>query len=292
MPESEKPRRRYNTPAVSASVELPKETIFQEIVRDPETGPATIVGLGAAASKLFAVVEHGDFLMSLNEEHFKEFITIWTGSGWWIAIVGAIAWATISIIRHHSQPVTRQNIGPSWSLLNSCAFVAFIFGCMWAAVSSGGVPQVIASHSTGPCVATINTEKILAFREHYKFALVCYMSSPVQDPISDKNIFVSNLFTIAPGGETVAATPGPSAEPPPNPIAPIPVSTSTTPGAPPTSAPPQSQTPGPNFQIQIQNITTNFVVVLVPEKTTRDKITSLSDVLALNGKIIDARYYK
>ena len=35
----------------------------------------------------------------------------------------------------------------------------------------------------------------------------------------------------------------------------------------------------------------NFFIIIVPRETKWEKITTLSDVLALHGKILDERYY-
>jgi hypothetical protein len=115
-----------------------------------------------------------------------------------------------------------------------------------------------APNTTTGCSAQIDGSRIVSFKNDYRVALVCSVTDPQKDPLSDERILMSNLFEIIPGIIPIGSVRSPSG----------------------------------NFTIQAPTLTISFFAVLVPRDAAWEKISTLGQLLKENGKILDPRYYK
>ena len=176
--------------------------------------------------------------------------------GWIVlATVGAV-WCFIAF---HE----KRTDASKWPLVLSCSIVAFLFGALVAVKSSGGVPNVIGAWSPGPnnCTVSIDTSKLVSFRDKYKVIAVCGIGDPTIEKLDDDRITVSNAFEIIPGAI-------------------------------------QIQTPYSERmkQFGVAHGTNPFDVwfeaVIIPNDVQPGRIGRLRDVLGMNGKIIRPQYYR
>jgi hypothetical protein len=230
-------------------------------LRDPDAWGSGILLFGAPALKALSYLEHLDFLLSIKEEKFKLMFDAWESFGWWIAAAIGLIWA----INRWSKRDAPHEKGPTWGLLASISLMTFIVGALFAARSSGGIPKVIvaqaivgtAPNSWSGCSAQIDGSLIASFKKGYHVALICVVTDPQRDPLTDEKIFVSNLFEIIPGVISLSGVRSPSG----------------------------------NFTVTVTPLTVNFFAVLVPREAAWDKITTMSQLLREGGKILDPRYY-
>ena len=108
------------------------------------------------------------------------------------------------------------------------------------------------------CSGQIESEQLLSFKKEYHVALVCAVRDPNIDQLTDKRIVVSPLFEIVSGPIAVFAPSSPSGV----------------------------------FSVPIQGtITIDYMPILVPRNVKWEKITTLSDLIQMGGKVLDPRYY-
>jgi hypothetical protein len=242
-------------------------TVATGIRNDPDAWASGVLVGGSILAKWLSYAEHVEFLVSLREENFRMIFEVWSGIGWWFIGAAGIVW----FLNRFSKRGSPHSTSPSWGLVASCALIAFIFGSLIAVQSFGGIPQVISSQTVGytvgpsgvattePCVATVDGTPLLTFKADFKLALVCVRPDPTKDILSDPHIFVSNLFEISSGPIAIEAT----------------------------------KSPAGDFTDQGQGaLTINHFAVLVPREVHWEKLTTLSDIMALGGKILDQKYYK
>jgi hypothetical protein len=194
---------------------------------------------------------------------------IWENVGWWLLGLIGLGWL-IDRIRRRKSPHEK---GPTWGLVTACTIMAAIFSSIITAQSSSGVPSAISAPggliSPGPngstilsgCIADIDGAVPTTFKKDYKVALVCAISDPNIDILSGTRIAVSDLFEIENGFIPARADKSPAGQ----------FVVSTHPDG-------------------ISGM--NTFAILVPRETKWAKLTSLADVLALGGKILDPRFYQ
>jgi hypothetical protein len=256
---------------LNSTVALEPTESLKARIKDPDTAGSVVVTIGSITSKIFNSLEHVDFLISAQNQQFRTLFEFWNNIGWWAISLFGFAWLA------HRLLDKRANIhaGPTWPLAASIAFAAFITGATVTISSNNALPRVITSWGS-PCNAVIDTSNLKTFQDNYKIGLICIIPDPTRDPLTDDRVLVSGLFEISRASVTISAPPTPSF---------IQEVLSAT-GTPPNSVPINGQ-----FQLN-SPLNESYVAFIVPKDITVDKIKSLNDVRALNGKLLDPLYYK
>jgi hypothetical protein len=229
---------------------------------DSDALAATIFTLGTGLWKGLAAWSNIDFLLSIKEETFSTMFEFFENTGWFIALIIGI----FILVFQWKKPTEKRSTVPTWGLVFSISLVSFLFGILLAVRSSGGIPKVIDAWGAQPplCAALIETSRLITFANKYKIAFVCGIPDATQDKFEDDRVTVSNLFTITPNPVAIVA---------------------------PYSGRMQvfaKSLSGPDNKA----ISTWYEAILLPSDVSSDKITKLSDVVKLGGKIIDPAYYK
>jgi len=158
----------------------------------------------------------------------------------------------------------------------SSVAVAFLFGILIAISSSGGVPNIITAWGSpdhGVCNSSIDMSKILTFRKSYKVAMVCGLTDPTKDKLDDETITVSGPYTIIPGGIQIVAPLRPAMAEKIKAIQQAALAAA------------QANRP---FALDLQ---VWYDPIIIPNNVSPAKISKLSDVLSLGGKILRPQYF-
>lgn len=202
-------------------------------------------------------VSNVDFLLSINEQKFAVLFDFLENTGWFLITLAGVCWLIVKLL-HREQIKARPS--PTWALAASIALMTFMFGVLIAVKSTGAVPSVITQWTlqNGQCVAMVDTSKMEGFRKNYKLALACGITDPLRDRIEDEAISVSGPYTIVPGG--------------------VPITVPTRPA--------MAALLKPAIQQQIW-----FDAIILPNDISTDKVTRLSDVSKLGGKILRPGFF-
>ena len=248
-------------PAANAIVPDPKKSVG--LRSDSDWWGALVLFVGSLALRLLTYFQHIEFLANVKEGGFKKLFDLWDGFGWFAILAIGFIWG----FNRFSKRTLPHEKGPTWGLVIACSVIAAIFGSLVTVQSSTRLPTVASevgimvdqkSLTAHGCRSQINGNVLMAFQHSFKVAFVCGMIDPKIDILSDPHIFVSNLFEIVPALIPVEANASPSG--------------------------PFSVSTGNAFPMQ-------FFVILVPRETKWEKLTTLSDVESIGGKIPDPRYY-
>ena len=220
--------------------------------------------VGSPASKLLTYFEHVEFLASVKNGGFKMMLDIWDSGGWWIMGAVGLIWFGDRFFRRSQA----HQKGPTWGLVVACTIMAAIYSSILTVQLSGAFPDVVttksiysftnAFHATRyGCAGQIDGSRLLSFKTDYKVALACVLVDPSVDQLSDKRILVSQLDEIVDGTIPVVA----------------------------------NKSPDGDFEIESPTVSVNYMAILVPKAVDWSKINTLNDLLQLNGKVLDSRYY-
>lgn len=152
---------------------------------------AAILGLGSVASKILTVGEHLDFLVSIKEEHFKVALRF---LGLHRLVARIARGFRLGDLPIHSRPecsIVLSKLG------HRCFCIADRI-CFWV-FSHHEIfwPNAKSYCFLGlPCNALIDTSRLAYFRDSHKLGLICFVDDPKPDAMDNKDILISNLFTI------------------------------------------------------------------------------------------------
>jgi hypothetical protein len=235
----------------------------KELIADPDTLGPMVLTLGSGVWKAVSVLANVDFLLSIREERVVAMFEFFESIGWWIIALIGIVWY---IVRWNPKSGAPKKASPNWPLLFSSALMAFLFGVLLTARFSGSTPNVVTGYGADPpwCVATLNPRRIQIFQDIFRIGIVCGIEDPTIDPLTDDRITVSNLITIPTHGTTIAA---------------------------PYSSKMKEFYVQRVARANVQNekkITLWTRAILLPKDLNRDKVSNLSDVISLHGKLLGA----
>jgi hypothetical protein len=227
------------------------------LLDDGNAKASATLTVGSILWKILAYSEHLDFLLSLREEKFSMIFTFFEDAGWWMLAGIGVLWFFATRIK--GEKATPLN----WAFVVSCAVIAFLFGSLVTVKSSGEIPNVVVGWggNATECSGMIDMSKLQSFRDGYKLFLICGVQNPEIDMMEDEKILISNPFDIRPGGVSIVANYS-------------------------------------KHMDELKNIPVGTVIaewhmpVLVPSGISRDKISKLSDVITLGGKILQAGFYR
>jgi hypothetical protein len=234
---------------------IQKETAA--IASDPDVLASSLLALGPPIWKFISTVSNIDFLLSINEQKFAVLFDFMENTGWILIMLFGAGWLGVKYARGDWR--TKQQGSPSWGLVIAVGLMTFMFGVLLAVKSTGAVPNVIGQWSlqNGQCSVVVDTAKLGSFRKDYKLAVVCGVLDPKKDRMEDENISVSAPFTIVAGGVPILVPTRPA-------MAPL---------------------------LQQGAAQVWFDPIIVPNDVSVDKITRLSDVRKLGGKILRPEYF-
>jgi len=226
---------------------------------NPDVQASTLLVVGTALWKILSVTSNIDFLLSIKERYFAMTYQFLQSTGWWLIILFSIGYA---ILVYYKKPAT-QTKSPNWYQVLAFSVLSFLFGMLVAIRSSSAVPDVLASwgHDAMYCSGTIDTSRLLSFKDKYKVGLVCGIDDPTSERLDDNRITISKPFEIVEGGVVIHA-----------PYRPV------------TLELMQKYQSRPFFLW--------FEVILIPINIPTDKILTLSDVQTMGGKILREQYFE
>jgi len=139
--------------------------------------------------------------------------------------------------------------------------MAFAFGALVTVKSSGQVPNVIVGWggNTAQCNAVVDTTRLQTFKDTYKLVLICGVENPTMDKMEDERILISNPFDIRPGGVAIVANYSHKLD----------------------------ELKAIQGTVQVWEM-----IAMMPPGVSREKISKLSDIEKLNGKILAPGYYQ
>jgi len=252
------------------------QTSNSEIVKkfavDPDTQASAVLTFGPLIWRWISNISNVDFLLTINGEKFNTVLNFLEGPGWFLlSMIGFLWLAANWIFKSYKTPKP----GPSWSLLGTSVFVAFLFGILLAVDSTGAVPRTIVGWGSTDihiCNATVDMTKLVIFKKNYKLAVVCGFPDATKDRLEDENITVSNAFTIVAGLSPIVA--------------------SVRPGMAQRAAQlmQEAQAAAGNANVTVA-IPTWYETILLPNDVSTSKIAKLSDVMNLGGKILNSQYF-
>jgi hypothetical protein len=228
------------------------------LLDDGNAKASATLTVGSILWKVLAYSEHLDFLLSLREEKFSMIFTFFEDAGWWILAGIGILWFFATRIKENTLPQPLN-----WAFVLSCTVIAFLFGSLVTVKSSGEVPTVIVGWGgdATSCNSVVDMSKLQSFRDKYKLYLICGFTDPTIDMLEDQRILISNPFDIRPGGVQIVANYSKHMDE----LKQIPAGTT---------------------------LAEWHHAVLVPNEISRDKISTLADVVALGGKILTPGLYR
>jgi hypothetical protein len=231
--------------------------IAAAIATDPDVLAPSILAAGSAIWKFISSVSNVDFLLSINEQKFAVLFDFLENTGWILLVLIGAGWLGIKYIRGDWGV---QKTSPNWGLVIAVGLLAFMFGVLLAVKSTGAVPNVIAQWSLqdGKCSVAVDTTKLESFRKNYKLAVVCGVSDPLKDKMDDEAISVSAPFTIVPGGVAIIVP----------------------------TRPAMAEVLKHTMPAQVW-----FDPIILPNDISVEKVTKLSDVTKLGGKILRQQFF-
>jgi hypothetical protein len=158
--------------------------------------PPVLLAVGAFLWKLIATLANVDFVLSMREEKITTLFQFLLQYGWAIIGIVGIVWA----LQAHKYP--EKGVTVHWGMVTSVGIIAFMFGALSAAYSSGSMPNVIVgwTGAVDGCSALIDTSKLIGFKGKYHLFLSCQIFDPTVDALENPNIALSSPFNIDGGG--------------------------------------------------------------------------------------------
>jgi hypothetical protein len=260
----------------------------KELVSDTEVQASAILAVGPAIWKWISDISNIDFLLSINGEKFNMFLSFLQGPGWILLTgIGGVWFGSIIIRRGSPGYVATKS--PTWGLVGSSTVVAFLFGVFVAINSSGSVPNIIAGwgsiSSDKECNATLDGSRLSSFKKNYKLAIACGINDPSVDHLEDENITISNSYTITPGAIQIVTPLREAMIKQFNAIKEAQLKQLNAL----KEAQPHLQGSTPiTIAVQVQIW---YDPILIPNDIPVSKITKLSDVTRLGGKILRQHYF-
>jgi hypothetical protein len=224
-------------------------------ISDSELQASLLLAVGSLVWKWVSVAANIDFLLQINEEKFAMIFDFIENMGWIFLVIIAFIWGAIRLSRSE-----KASIAPSWSTVIVISIFSFMFGTLIAVRSTGHVPDLIGTWGSNPsgCTESVYTNKLLSFRTNYKLAVACGLDDATVDKLDDDAISISNAFTIIPGAIDIFT--------------------------------PMRDAMLNKLKAQ-QLGRTWHIPVLVPNGIQTNKITTLSELQRMGGKLLVPQYF-
>jgi hypothetical protein len=160
---------------------------------DSPKAPPTVLGVGSILWKATAELANVDFILSVREERLAMMFQFLLDYGWMLLVFACLVW----LLQAHRRPEKER---VHWGMVISFSILSFMVGILVSVYATGSLPNVVQSWSgdwnTQICNATIDTSRLIGFKNGYRMVLVCGASDPKVDPQEDNRIAVSSAFHI------------------------------------------------------------------------------------------------
>jgi hypothetical protein len=161
--------------------------------------PGLVLAIGTGLWKIMSAMSTVDFIFSIGQEKIAMIFEAFLSWGWLVFVAIGIVWA------FGSKKSSAKRKG-DWGMAMSVGIVAFLFGVLLGTQSSFPAPHIIQGWGTviadKQCTATVDTSRLVGFKNKYHMVLICGVSDPKIDPQDDERIGVSTSFRIT--GQTMS----------------------------------------------------------------------------------------
>ena len=171
-----------------------------------ERRPALILAIGGVVWKIISEISNIDFLLSIRDQEMAYVFQFVLNYGWLIILAACFVWYFFA-----KKPVAPSPTG----MLVAVGLLCFLFGISVAIKAVGTNSDLVSVGSWGGVIgtnpprlhATLNTSRLINFKESHKLMLVCFHWDGRTDQLDAKQIIKSNPYDITSDSVTLFVEP-------------------------------------------------------------------------------------